>query len=284
MKRIILGTIIIWMCFGFGCRKDTDFLITIQTEYGTMKAVLYDDTPIHKKNFIKLAKEGRFDSTTWHRVIKNFMIQAGDINAISNGKDSINYLLDAEFLPKYFHKRGAIGAARKPDFKNPDKKSSGSQFYIVQGKSFTEIELTTDMKKLGEQTGRLFMLPGYDSLKNLALELYRNRKFEEYNQLMLSLIPDINTRLGIDVSKTISQDRKDSYLSSGGAPWLDDEYTVFGQVVDGLHVIDSIANVKTNPRNNDRPLENIYLTISVEELSKSKIRKLYGVQYPKEEQ
>ena len=124
-----------------------DIIITISTPYGEMKAILYEETPLHKKNFIKLSESGDFDSTIFHRVIENFMIQGGDVNLI-NDEDVIDYTIPAEINNQFFHKKGEIAAARMGDNVNPDKESSGCQFYIVQGKVYVESELTLDINSL----------------------------------------------------------------------------------------------------------------------------------------
>jgi peptidyl-prolyl cis-trans isomerase B (cyclophilin B) len=125
----------------FSCATDKDYLVTIKTEYGDMHAILYDETPKHKDNFIKLAQEGFYDSTLFHRVMKEFMVQGGDPNSkgiapgarLGNGGPGYN--IPAEFNKKYYHEKGALAAARQPDQVNPERESSGSQFYIVQGQS-----------------------------------------------------------------------------------------------------------------------------------------------------
>jgi len=130
----------------FNAEKKKDFLVTISTSFGDMQVILYDITPKHKQNFIKLAKEGFFDGTTFHRIIEGFMIQGGDPNSKddnphNDGQGGPGYTVPAEFNPSLFHKKGVLSAARKGDFANPQKASSGSQFYIVQGKKYTDLEL-----------------------------------------------------------------------------------------------------------------------------------------------
>ena len=135
------------------CAQDSDYVVTIKTKHGDMVAVLYDETPKHKENFIKLAKEHFFDSTLFHRVIEGFMIQGGDPESKTAvpgqplGRGGPGYTVDAEFNPKFFHERGALSAARLGDQQNPTKASSGSQFYVVQGTVMTEAELKFDPEK-----------------------------------------------------------------------------------------------------------------------------------------
>lgn len=198
--------------------KQEKTMVVISTDFGDMKAVLYDETPLHKENFVKLAKEGYFDGTLFHRVIDGFMIQGGDPDSKNAkpgqmlGQGGPDYTVPAEFNPRLIHKKGALAAARMADQVNPDKASSGSQFYIAQGKTYTKDELMN----LGSRMGRSF-------------------------------------------NKT----QIDAYTTVGGVPFLDYEYTVFGEVVEGLDVIDKIARVQKD--NYDRPTKDIKMTIKVVE-------------------
>jgi len=191
-------------------------LVRIQTPYGDMIAELFDDTPKHRDNFTKLADDGFYNDLLFHRVINGFMIQGGDPNsknASENARLGIGgpgYEIDAEINPDYVHKKGALAAARKGDQVNPMRKSSGSQFYIVQGKTLNDqeinrMEMTTGMRYTPEQ--------------------------------------------------------KESYKTEGGTPFLDNNYTVFGQVVEGIEIIDKIANQPTGA--GDRPSENIWMKVAV---------------------
>ncbi|MDH5379355.1 MAG: peptidylprolyl isomerase [Cyclobacteriaceae bacterium] len=264
-----------------GCNRDTDYVITFKTEFGDMKAILYDETPLHKENFIKLAKEGRYDSTIWHRIIEDFMIQGGDINQKPGNKDSINYTVPAEFNKDFFHRKGAIGAARLGDKINRKKASSGCQFYIVDGKVWDEIELTTDMNKMNVEVARLIRIPEYDSIGKVLIQTYQEGRYDDYTKMMLDLVPVVEKRLGSEVTRDIPKKRLDVYTSIGGSPWLDDDYTVFGQVVEGLEIIDKIGFLAKNK--DDKPLQDTYLTVEVDELPKKKITELYGISYPDSE-
>lgn len=191
-------------------------LIQIETSMGTMIARLYDETPEHRDNFIKLANEGYFNDLLFHRVIDGFMVQGGDPNSrnagmdVSLGAGGPNYKVDAEMNEKFVHVKGALAAARQGDQVNPEKKSSGSQFYIVHG---------------GKQS---------------------------QDQLNM-----MEARKGI----TYTPEAREKYETEGGTPFLDMEYTVFGEVIEGLDIIDKIAAVQTTQM--DRPLENITMKISV---------------------
>lgn len=179
-----------------------EYVVSINTNFGKLYLILYDSTPLHKANFIKLANEKYYDSTTFHRIIKGFMIQGGDPNSKdsdsnNDGMGGPNYTLPAEFNSKYTHKFGAVAAARMGDGQNPMKASSGSQFYIVENKE--------------------------------------------------------------------------------GSHFLDNNYTVFGQVIKGFDVIETIANQQKDGR--DRPLNNIKLWMEVKLLKKKKIFKMYGYKF-----
>ncbi|MEE0927303.1 MAG: peptidylprolyl isomerase [Bacteroidales bacterium] len=198
--------------------KEKTTMVIISTDLGEMKAVLYNETPLHKENFIKLAKEGYFDGCLFHRVIDGFMIQGGDPDSKTAkpgqmlGQGGPGYTIPAEFKQELIHKKGALAAARMADQVNPQKASSGSQFYIAQGKSYTENELNI-----------------------------------------------LSSRMG----KAFNKQQMEAYTTIGGVPFLDYEYTVFGEVVEGLEVIDKIAAVEKDRR--DRPVQDIKMTIKVVE-------------------
>jgi cyclophilin family peptidyl-prolyl cis-trans isomerase len=261
-----------------------DFVITIKTNYGEMIAILYDETPKHKANFIKLAKEHYFDSLLFHRVISGFMIQGGDPNSKkakpseSLGNGGPNYTIDAEFNPNLFHKKGALAAART---NNPEKASSGSQFYIVQGTVLTgpaADELKIDQPKLKQALQQFLSKPENTSLRDSLSKLYSIATKEEFNKKIFSLVPRIEKETGAKIAKDVSPEMVKAYTTIGGVPFLDGDYTVFGEVIKGLDVIEKIATVKKD--GTDRPLEDVRMVVSVQELSKKKITKLYGYQYP----
>ena len=267
------------------CAQNKDYVVTFKTEMGDMVAILYDETPKHKENFIKLAEDHFFDSLLFHRVIEGFMIQGGDPDSKNSppgkqlGNGGPGYTIEAEFNPKFYHSKGALSAARHPDNVNPAKASSGSQFYIVQG---TVIpigavgQLSIDQAKLNAALQQLFQkdMMLFDSMK----QLYYAGDMEAYQNKINSLAPRVEKELGIKVTKQISQEKINAYTTVGGAPHLDDEYTVFGQVIKGLEVIDKIAKVERDGAN--RPLKNIRFTVTVEKLPKKKITKEYGYEYP----
>ena len=188
----------------------------ISTKFGDITVVLYDDTPIHRDNFIKLVENGFYDGTLFHRVMGGFMIQGGDPNSIGAAPDQRlgnggpGYTLEAEILPEHIHKKGALAAARQPDQVNPERRSSGSQFYIVQGRPVNAQQLN----QMTQSTGAFY-----------------------------------------------TADQIETYTKIGGTPHLDNQYTIFGEVVDGLDVVDMIAAVKTKPGN--RPVEDVEMTVTL---------------------
>ena len=270
------------------CAQDTkDFLITIKTSKGDMVAILYDETPKHKENFIKLAKEHFFDSLLFHRVIAGFMIQGGDPDSKKAllgtrlGNGGPGYTVEAEINPAFFHEKGALSAARLSDQANPQKASSGSQFYIVHGTviapmevenlKYDQMQLMTGLRKMFEDTANKPLL---DSLN----QLYYAGDMQAYQRRLYELAPRIEKTTGLKVVRDISDAKKKAYTTTGGAPHLDGEYTVFGKVIKGLDVLDKIATMAKDAA--DRPTEDIRMFVTVQEMSRKKITKEYGYEYP----
>jgi peptidyl-prolyl cis-trans isomerase B (cyclophilin B) len=270
-----------------GCGQDkSDYVITIKTKYGDMTAILYDETPLHKKNFIKLAEEKFYDSTLFHRVMQGFMIQGGDPaskkvkpgDRLGNGGPG--YTIPAEVNPKYFHEKGALSAARQPDNVNPKKESSGSQFYIVQGTVLKEAELDImkyDQAKLMDCLRKMYPNPQYKPMFDSINQVYATGDMQAYQIKLNSIAPRAERETGIKITREVNPAKTPVYTTVGGSPHLDGEYTVFGKVIKGLEVIDKIAAVQKDPA--DRPLENIMVIVTVKEMSKKKITKEFGWQY-----
>lgn len=243
-------------------------IVKISTTLGDITVRLYDETPVHRDNFLKLAADGYFNGTLFHRVIKDFMIQGGDPeskgapagkNLGSGGPD---YTLPAEIKPgELFHKRGALSAARLGDEVNPKKESSGSQFYIVWGKVYKAAEL----KQLEHQ---LKMQQDQNIFNALAMEhreeimnMRRNRDREG-----LMALQDKLGKLAMEKSKEMgapafTAQQTEAYTTLGGTPFLDGEYTVFGEVLEGLDIVEKIQNTETQP--NDRPKSDIAMNVTV---------------------
>ncbi len=229
MKKLLLLFLLLPALSSAQNRKRKDFLVSITTDYGIMKLLLSDQTPKHKDNFIKLVNDKFYDGLLFHRVMQQFMIQGGDPDSKTAlvgqplGSGGMNYRVPAEFVPTLYHKKGALAAARDG---NPEKASSGCQFYVVQGRVW-------DDAGFQQQLGRIQSLNG----------------------------------------RMPTPEQTQVYKTTGGSPHLDGNYTVFGQVVDGLAVVDSIAKQPCAERN--RPIKDIRMTVSGEWIKKKKLAKLY---------
>lgn len=235
--------------------------VKLETTLGNITVALYNETPKHRDNFIKLVKEGVYDSTLFHRVIKQFMIQAGDPeskNASDTamlGNGDVGYTIPAEFNPKFFHKKGVLAAARQGDDVNPEKASSGCQFYIVTGRKFTEPQLLGMENKINEQREEAI----FDNLAHQHMkEIYKMRKAGD-NAGLLELQDSLEAEARALADKEekfrFTPEQVKAYSTVGGAPHLDGSYTVFGEVVEGMDVVEKIETAKTNRA--DRPLTNI---------------------------
>ncbi len=288
MKSKILLLLAVFAIASSCANDKKDYIVTIHTAFGDMKVILYDETPLHKANFIELAEEGLYDSTTWHRVIEAFMIQGGGIDM--KNKDMKREQVPAELVKGMMHHKGALAAARQSDQVNPEKKSSWCQFYIVQGKVYQPDELDSYESGLNENRKRgLFketiMKPenaellktgqGYQKAWQEARDPDEKKK---YQVLLDSITGTIMQQIEETYEEIkLTDEQKEVYTTQGGSPHLDNEYTVFGRVVEGLDVIDKIAAVD---KAGSKPKEEIYLTMEVEMVPKKKITKEYGYEYP----
>lgn len=246
-------------------KMEKDTMVDIFTNYGNMRVRLYKETPLHRSNFIKLAQSGFYDSLLFHRIIKDFMIQGGDPdskNADSTaflGGGDIGYKIPAEFVKKLYHKKGALAAARD---NNPEKASSGCQFYIVQGKKFTAEELSKIVNNMNYQ-GKMALLQEYmqrDSIK-VKLDDYNMRGDQDglnkyMNQVKAQIDGQFDSKMYMPTQEMIIQ-----YMRFGGTPHLDGNYTVFGELVSGFDVLEKIAEVKTNPA--ARPFSNVRMSMKI---------------------
>lgn len=239
--------------------------VVMDTTLGKITLKLYNETPRHRDNFIKLAKEGQYNGLLFHRVIKEFMIQGGDVtskDAPMNkqlGAGDLGYTVPAEFCyPQYFHKKGALCAARTGDEVNPERASSASQFYIVTGKVYKDSEMTQMEKQLEGRLKQAIFARLQTENKPKIMELYRSGDKEELAILRDTMIG--KTELEAEKRKDeacIPAEMREAYTTIGGVPFLDNQYTVYGEVVEGLDIVDAIQNVKTNKQ--DRPAENVVI-------------------------
>lgn len=286
MQKIFLSILAISTLLVTGCAQKTDHLVTIKTKYGDMVAILYDETPKHKENFIKLASQHYYDSLLFHRVIEGFMIQGGDPDSKKAatgqrlGNGGPGYTVPAEFNAKLIHEKGALAAARLGDAMNPDRASSGSQFYIVHGTKHTEEQLKVDPDKFNRALQQFFQKPENTAYRDSINTFIQNRDEPGFKAYLDKLRPVVEKQLGTSVEKDISPETLKKYSTLGGTPLLDGQYTVFGKVIGGLEVIDKIAAA---PRDQfERPLEDVRMVVTVEEVPRRKIEKTYGYTYPKD--
>ncbi|MBO4602858.1 MAG: peptidylprolyl isomerase [Salinivirgaceae bacterium] len=250
-------------------KKPKPAFVLIETQYGNMKVKLYGETPLHKENFVALVKEHFYDSLLFHRVIEDFMIQGGDPESKNAkkgamlGAGSHGERIPAEFVDGKYHKRGALAAARD---NNPEKKSSGCQFYIVQGKVYSNKDLDHIEEQHNASVKQKLLNDWLKSDASKAdqealTKLQRARNFAAFNHYCDSLVDHlVEVNPVVKLFKFSDKQRAD-YTNIGGAPFLDGEYTVFGEVVEGLNVVDSIASVETD--RNDRPLDNIIMKMKI---------------------
>ncbi len=213
MKKIVLALLTVMLLLPSCAEKET--ILVINTSMGDMKIKLYNETPKHRDNFVKLVKEGFYEDLLFHRVIPQFMIQGGDPDSKGAaagarlGTGGPGYKVDAEILPGLFHKRGALSAARQGGPGNPEKKSSGSQFYVVTGKKYADAELT---------------------------------------------------QMASRMKRPLTEEQKAVYMSEGGTPFLDGDYTVFGEVIEGIEIAEKIALVAKD--RSDRPNEDVKFSVA----------------------
>ena len=266
MKKFFLLSLA-FSLFIFSCQVETkkekkEQLYKIETAYGDMIFKLYDATPLHKANFEKLIEQGYFNGLLFHRVIDGFMIQGGDPESRDAksgemlGNGGPGYTIPAEFVDTIFHKKGVIAAAREGDDVNPEMRSAGSQFYIVQGKIFTD----EDIKKVEDRINA-------SRLNNLITQNINEAKEEAFNTGGIIdyqvIVPEARKKAEEEFKKQgyykIPEFKRKVYQTIGGTPHLDNAYTVFGEVIEGLDVIDKIAAVETDE--NDRPVKDIKMKI-----------------------
>lgn len=236
--------------------------LKIKTTEGDIIIRLYDETPKHRDNFLKLAKEGHFNGTLFHRVIKDFMIQGGDPDSKNAPKGKMlgtggpDYTIPAEFVyPQYFHKRGALSAARTGDEVNPEKESSGSQFYIVWGKTLKPAELKQMEHQMAMQQEQQVFNQLTREHHEEIMNLRRNRDRIGLQELQDKLIEQTKTTCKQQGKPSFTEEQIEVYTNVGGTPFLDNQYTVFGEVEEGLDIVERIQNCDTD--RNDRPTEDV---------------------------
>jgi cyclophilin family peptidyl-prolyl cis-trans isomerase len=271
MKRIaffmVMSLFTLVISCGGNIKKPEETIVSIKTDFGEIKVKLYNDTPKHRDNFIKMTSEGFYNDLLFHRVINKFMIQGGDPNSRNAeptallGSGSPGYTIPAEINPKYFHKKGALAAARLGGPKNPMKESSGSQFYIVQGKVFNAGELDTLEIYMNKQRKDLMLKENFQAVNSQLTDFQQKNDKEGFDKMIAEINMKVDSLFDATPKYIISPEKRQTYTTIGGYPSLDGEYTVFGEVIEGFDVIDKIAAVKTNSAN--RPLENVKMKIEL---------------------
>lgn len=274
-KTIKLFALLLMILAAGGCKNkaknmEKETTVRIETSMGTIRVKLYNETPLHRDNFIKLAQSGVYNDIIFHRVIRNFMIQTGDPALKAEGKplsvdtNDYKYTIPAEIIyPRYYHKKGALAAARMGDDVNPNKESSGTQFYIVTGRTFSKgqlMELHTAIYQT--KVDELYEKLSHNHMKEMFL-MRKKGETEKLQALKDSLQKQAEEEIANNPPAYYTETQKQAYSSVGGAPHLDGEYTVFGEVIEGIEVAEAIERIKTKK---DRPIEDIFIkSMTVEE-------------------
>lgn len=271
MKYLLIAitTLLSVACSSKGAQKNdtevmendsTNIVVDLETSAGTVSVLLYGDTPGHRDNFVKLVNEGYYDGTLFHRVIKDFMVQGGDPDSRTAAKGQMlgtggpAYTLAAEIVyPQHFHKRGALAAARQGDQVNPERRSSGSQFYIVTGavyndSTLTQLEKSLKARVINDVFQRLRM-----EYRDRIMALSRAKDTEGLNALRDEMVAMAEAEA--ERKPGLTAEQREAYTTVGGTPHLDGEYTVFGEVLEGMDVVEAIQCVATD--NADRPVDDV---------------------------
>ena len=256
---LLLMSVLLMSC---GKKKEgTEVLI--ETSMGDIRVVLFDDTPLHRDNFIRLAKGGYFDDMMWHRIVPGLMIQTGDPTLKPNNRpvtvdtSALHYTIPQEIrFPKYIHRRGMLAAARQPDNMNPKKESSPTQWYIVTGEKYTPTSLADFYQTLYQEAVNAKWRRLQDKLAERLDRLETTNK-DAYYELQDSILSVAEAEVANHPPRTFNEQQKRVYTTEGGCPHLDGEYTIFGQVTEGMPVVDRIVNVPTDDR--ERPLKEVFI-------------------------
>jgi peptidylprolyl isomerase len=279
MKKIGHFILIFGLFIGFSSwkrdgnkEKEVQTHILIHTDLGDIKILLYNETPKHRDNFIKLVKEGTLNGSLFHRVIEGFMIQGGDPGSkdaqpgVPLGQGNVGYTVPAEFNPKLIHKKGALAGAREGDEVNPKKESSGCQFYIVHGRLFNDtllnmLEMRNKQVLMQQIFNEYVSKPENAAFRDKFIRLQNQQKMDSLQILSMSVEPYINAALAKNTSWKYTPEQRKIYSTIGGAPHLDGGYTVFGEVYEGLEVVDKIAAAEKDQY--DRPKTDIHMTLTI---------------------
>lgn len=263
-KSVVYLFFILITATGFAQEKESKAII--ETSLGNITVKLYNDTPNHRDNFVRLARTGHYDGTLFYRIVKNFVIQAGSSDSRNAIKGQvIGYgkpiTIDAEIKPEHYHKKGALAAPRQPDRVNFFKESDISQFYIVQGRKYDPKELNILEKQVNIPIKKAIQKRYYTPEKKAILDtLRKQKKVAEFREIAEKIKQDIAFDWNANTDKIyMPEEKKQDYIHLGGVHHLDKEYTVFGEVVEGMDVIDKIAALPVDV--SDRPLKDIKIKV-----------------------
>lgn len=257
----ILFVISIFLPTLASAQQSQEKVVKLHTTYGDIRIKLYDDTPGHRDNFVKNVEDGMYDGVTFHRVIRNFMVQTGNPDTRPESTEKVEPedttqmgpSIPAEIrFPQHYHKSGVVAAARESDEINPDKRSSQYQFYIVTGRFFNEVDMEKlEQKKQEEKIERLYEA----ELKNHADEIRRldqARDRVKVEKMLEGIYDQVKERVAEQGEVFYPNEMRRSYRINGGTPWLDGEYTIFGEVIEGMKIVNKIQKVKTDDK--DEPI------------------------------
>jgi len=269
IKNILLALLLI----GFACNNSfaqaTNSIILIETNLGNMKLMLYKETPKHRQNFLQLIENKHFDGTLFYRVIKGFVAQGGSQDSRNApagkviGYGDANRSIESEFNPKYFHKKGAIASPRQPDKVNLFKESDVSQFYIAHGRIFTEEELNAMEKQVNGPIRKKIVKRHLTKSKRAVLDSLKKAKaVDEFRAIAKKIKESIEFDYNSARERLeFTAEQRKAFTTVGGVPHLDNNYTVFGEIISGLDVLDKIANLKTDA--NDRPYTDVKMKVKI---------------------
>lgn len=269
MNKLISSIVIAVLLMNANCllARNKEKMVQVDTPYGAIKIKLYDETPVHRDNFLKLVSDSFYTDLLFHRVIQHFMIQGGDPNSKTAtpgqmlGSGDLGYTLPAEINPRFFHRRGVLAAARMGDQVNPEKRSSASQFYIMQGKVFRPSELDSLLPKMEEGRKMTMMQAKVKAMEPQLHQLRAEGKQAEIMARMSALRDSVTAEVAKMPALTFSEEQRKVYTTIGGYPSLDNNYTIYGEVIEGMEVVDSIAKQPVDQRN--RPLQDIKFSIKL---------------------
>lgn len=261
-NTLIITLLILFVSTSCAKKNDLEPVIKFKTSQGNIVVKLYPETPKHRDNFVKLVKARYYEGVLFHRVIADFMIQAGDPDSRNAGKKAtlgsgdVKYTIPAEIVsPQYYHKKGALAAARQGDDINPERASSGAQFYIVKGHTYTDAQLdaleSKNKQKLASRLFQEFSKSQQDEIKKYQTEGNKAK----VDEIQLSILNRVNVEMDKNQQYKFTEQQRKDYKTIGGTPHLDGEYTVFGEVIEGIEIVSNISKVKTGKL--DRPIEDV---------------------------